>query len=466
MTVFHKDNIKQIVEMTSLQQGILFHVLTEPQDYYKVQVRIELTGTVDRGALFKSVEFLNKKYDIFRAIFLHEKLERPRQVILKERATPFTYYDLSDQSPIGDVLDLELSKIDNLSTDPLFRVALFEHEEQHTLVLTYHHILMDGWSLSIVVNQLLSTYHAVSLNMEVHLSETSSMEEYVSWLQGLDPLDSKNYWEEELRGYEPVQFISGSSDDTNPKLFREFAVKLGLSTTRFLENYARTQKVSLSSLIQTVWGILLQKYTGSTDVVFGVVTSNRPTEVESIEEMVGLFINTVPLRISATPRMEVGELLWKVYRTMVETMAHVNYPLSQIQSEHDNRLFDHVLIFENYPSKLNQIKTSGLNIKQIHVKEQTNYDINIFVFPESEEITFNFLYNSNVVSEEFIGRLAKYLTQLLSQLQVPETILISDLEIVSDEERETILRFNEEEQTYDQSKLVYQLIEEQAVRNP
>ncbi|OMD34926.1 hypothetical protein BSK56_33390, partial [Paenibacillus borealis] len=254
---------------------------------------------------------------------------------------------------------------------------------------------------------------------------------------------------------------------------QEHAFRLDREMTRELEQLARQAQVTLNTVMQTIWGLLLQKYNQSGDVVFGTVVSGRPAEVPGIERMIGLFINTTPVRVSSSPGQSVTVLLQQVQEAALASESHSHYPLYEIQglSALKQGLIDHILVFENYPiaeaiGQAGGTDEAAFGIRDVEVFEQTNYDLTVVLAP-GEALSIEFRYNAKVYDGTFIRRMEGHIREIAQQMLADAQRPVSSISLVTPEEKQELLHaFNDTAAEYPQEATIHGLFEKQVEKTP
>lgn len=462
-------SIQDIYPLSPMQEGMFFHYLVNKDSLaFFNQFNYRIKGTVDWRALKKATEYLLDRYDILRAQFFHGQYKKPLQIILKSRDADFSYIDL--RSKINDKNKKEIveqyrikdrkRKFDLLK-DVLMRVILLQlSENEYELFFCFHHILIDGWCKNILLEDFVVAYNAFMKNNIPELPPVKQYVEYIKWIQERDNLETEEYWEKYLQGYNeqtifPSVNFQTKLNKTNNKHEVEYS-KINKEKTLIIKGLANEYKITLNTIIQTVWGILLSKYANRKDVVFGSVVSGRPSEIIGIEKMVGLFINTVPVRVKYEDSTTFKELLMMFQESNIQSTLHHYYPLVEIQNKSllGKELLNHVLAFENMPvvsnNKNNDKESEHKNDDElkIHVNkvfQQSNYDLDVVIMPH-EEISIEFTYNSNVFSSNQIKNLISHLDLIIDQIiEQPEKKVI-DIDILSEQDKLRIIyEFNNQD---------------------
>ena len=300
--------LEDVLPLSPLQEGLLFHALYDTQgpDLYTVQVVLGLEGPLDSDALRVAAEALLERHANLRASFVHDGLSRPVQVIVPEVALPWCEVDLSGLGPaqceerLAQLLAQERSLRFELGRGPLVRFSLIRlGRQRHRFLLTNHHLLLDGWSLPVVVRELFELYK--HRGRSAALGRVTPYKEYLGWLAAQDRHAAQAAWQRALEGLEEPTRLAALEPGSALGVPEQITCELSEVLTEALSHQARTLGLTLNSVLQGAWAILLWKLTGRQDVVFGVTVAGRPAEIPGIETMVGLFINTLPVRVRLRP---------------------------------------------------------------------------------------------------------------------------------------------------------------------
>ncbi|MGL4697490.1 amino acid adenylation domain-containing protein [Enterococcus larvae] len=472
------DSIQSIYKLSPMQEGILFHkILDEKSPAYFVQMSLDIKGKVIPAYLQQSLDSIIGRYDILRTNFYYNNIKKMRQVVKKEKTEIINYIDISDENEQEQKMVIRNCKKEDknrnydLSKDNLIRITLFKRAEKlYSMIISFHHIIMDGWSSGIVLNEFFEVYDHLVKDKKIVLEEPVSYKAYIEWINRQDQELLIHYWKNYLKGYEvqaqiPIISYKKSSDDYD---LRSLSLTIDSQKVKELVALSNENKITLSTTIQTAWGLLLQKYNNTDDVVFGTVVSGRPTEIEGIEKMVGLMINTVPVRVRSKPEMSFIELLRLVNEETLVSQKYHYGSLAEIQSASilKNKLIDHVLVYENYPPMEMKESKEQLIIENIETFEQSNYDFSIIVLP-GNELQFKFYYNNQVYEDEYIKGVADNFEKLVSEILLNSESKIENLTILSEKEKTRLfIDFNDTETTQNRNQTVVELFEEQVEKNP
>jgi hypothetical protein len=353
-----KKDIQEIYPLSPMQEGMLFHDIFDSRSTaYFEQVTIRVSGVLEIEPAREAFNALIKRYDILRTMIVYENVERPLNVVLKERKGELFYRDLTNWTASEQEGIIEQFKVNDrkrgfhLTKEMLMRIAIFRTEQEaYQIIWSFHHILMDGWCLGIIVNDFNQLYLRIKENLQISLPVVYPYSRYINWLQKQGVKNAQSYWQDYLTGYTEMAGLPGEKTGVGVDyLARKFEFSIPEELTGQLMELASQYQVTMNIVCQVLWGVLLQKYNNTTDVVFGAVTSGRSADLPGIEQMVGLFINTVPVRIRGNGRF--GKLLQEAQLAWLESEKYGYYSLAEIQNGTvlKHNLFDHIVAFENFP---------------------------------------------------------------------------------------------------------------------
>ncbi|WP_202369701.1 non-ribosomal peptide synthase/polyketide synthase [Pseudomonas sp. MWU318] len=431
--------VADVYPLSAMQQGMLFHSLYEQAtgDYIN-QVRLDVEG-LDPQRFQQAWQAAVDNHDILRSSFVWQgELARPVQVVHKQLDMPFRVLDWRDrddcQGDLNALAAAEQAQGFDLSQGPLLRMVVVRLDEQHChLIYTNHHILMDGWSNSQLLGEVLQRYSGVA-----QPPLAGRYRDYIEWLQRQDVQASERYWTAQLADLQAptllAQALQAQRGDAPRDGHGEHFCVLDAEQTRRLGEFARQQKVTLNTLIQAAWLLLLQRLTGQPCVAFGATVAGRPAELKGVEQQIGLFINTLPVIASPQSPSSVGEWLQSVQAQNLALREHEHTPLFDIQrwaERNGEALFDNILVFENYPvsEALAQGAPQELRFGEIHNHEQTNYPLTLLVHL-SDELSMHFSYQCESFAAHSVVQLAGYLQRLLGQMSESGERSLSELNLI------------------------------------
>ena len=378
--------VADVLPLTPLQQGLLFHASTAQggDDVYAVQLDVTLSGRLDQHRLREAVHTVVNRHPNLAARF-SARFDQPVQIIPADPEVPWRYIDLSEGDPdlderIQRVCAAERAAVYDLADHPALRVALIRTaEDRHRFVLTNHHIVLDGWSLPILLGELFASYYGQ------RLPAAGSYRKFVSWLAGRDRDAARAVWREVLAGFDTPTLV-GPPDWFGLGRRGVASFRVPEQTTRAINELARSQHTTVSTMLQAAWAQLLMWLTGQRDVAFGAVVSGRPAEVPGADSMVGLFINTVPVRATITAATTAIDLLDQLQSAHNHTLEHQHLALSDIHRVTGHRrLFDTVFVYENYPTEAAALSgTDGLAVTELTNRDYYHYPLTVQALPGRE----------------------------------------------------------------------------------
>ncbi|ANY69397.1 non-ribosomal peptide synthetase [Paenibacillus sp. BIHB 4019] len=477
--------IQKVYPLTPMQEGMLYHAMLEPDSSsYFTQLELELMGELDVALLEQSVDYLIRTYDILRTVFVHQQLQRPRQIVLGERKAEVYFENIAHLQPDRQQQRLASFKRDNqakgfhLAKDLLLRIAVFQlTDSTYHLIWSNHHILLDGWSLGVLMKRLFENYEALRSGLPLPGAIEKPYADYIKWLEKQDKDEAYAYWEQALADFEQPASVPhwnhSAAANAASYVSEEVAVIWQEEQVQALTDLAGRYQVTLPNLLQAMWGLLLGKFNNTNDVVFGTVVSGRPSAIPGIESMVGLFINTVPMRLRIGQDAPFSELMQTMQQAALAAEPYDYVPLYEIQKRTalKQHLVNHLVAFENYPLD-QQLKNGteeqrlGFAVKVAGAFEQTNYDFNLIVHP-AKQWTLKLMYNAVKYDNRWVKEVAGHLTHLAKLLvRAPETTM-NQLQLLTDQNKKLLLRtFNATKADYPRESTIGELFEKQVELTP
>jgi len=403
MKKLDKKIIEDISALTPMQEGMLFHYLKAPgSGAYFEQLSLGISGKIDTSLFEKAWDVVIRTNEMLRAVFRWEKLEKPTQIILKKQPCELRFHDLSGlddyrkKPALEEIKTRDRGEGFDLTRVP-FRVILCKLGETiFEMVISSHHILYDGWSNGIILKEFFNAYHSLCKGEQpLTLPAKPSFKEFIKWIQNQDSNKHKQFWSDYLAGFEtPTELpIKRRVEETTRP--GDYSIILEEDIKSKLDVFVKNSRVTLASVFYSAWGILLQKYCGSEDVIFGTTVSGRSVGIKGIEDMVGLFINTIPLRTQTFPNKKIIDVVFQTNQVLREREAFENTPLVDIRSyssvDGGGSLFDTIVAIENYPLDSRLLpQESSLSTNSFSMVEMTHYDLSaaILLFNKIEVETF------------------------------------------------------------------------------
>ncbi|MCP5102569.1 MAG: amino acid adenylation domain-containing protein, partial [bacterium] len=489
--------VQDVYTLTAMQEGMMFYAIYERRDIapYFEQMSYRLQGPLDTGLVEKSLNELFKRHDILRTFFIYEDLDRPLQVVLTEREVDFYFEDVrahsaqvyqseeSKQTYIKQFRENDIRRSFDLKEDVLMRVSILQTGDgEYQVIWSHHHILMDGWCMGVLISEFLELYNSSRENRMCRLSPVTPYRNYIEWLEKQDKEESRSFWSQFLDGYEELSGLprkkspAGGAFEKTYKTAGAMAM-LDEEKVKKLQQMALRNHVTLSTVFHAVWAIVLGKYCGKNDVVFGGVVSGRPSQLEGVETIIGCFINTIPIRITYEGETKFSSLLKNVQQNAIESEPHHYFSLAEIQagSKLKKNLLDHIFLFQNVPviendmtvkDRQERVKDTGegeaSRISGVEMFEQNDYDFNVSVHP-GKEYRVNFGYNADVYDNELVTRVGIHSIRVLEQVLDNDEVAVSEIFLLSPEEKQQILfDFNSKKTDFPKDKTVHQFIEDHA----
>ncbi|MGQ0772987.1 MAG: amino acid adenylation domain-containing protein [Pseudonocardiales bacterium] len=446
--MIERSELEDVLPVSPLQEGLLFHVLLDDRgpDVYVAQFVLDVEGDLDASTLHSAAQALLGRYPNLRAAFRRTTEGRCMALIARQVRLPWRLVDLSGldlvagQAEAARLLADECARRFDLAQPPLIRMVLMHlGAGRHRLGITIHHILADGWSFPILVRELFTLY-ASGADASA-LAPVTPYRDYLGWLEAQDRLVAQGAWGDALAGLDGPTLVAGADRQRVPLIPDKVTVELSEELTAALTRQARGIGVTLNTVVQGAWAVLLGRLTGRCDVVFGVTVSGRPADLVGVESMVGLFINTVPVRVRLRPQEPVGQALTRLQAEQARLLVHHHLGLADIQQLAGlGQLFDTMVVYENVPfdpSRSNEL-APGLRVTGKEGHNATHYPLTLVAFP-GPRLALKLDYRTDVVdgvaAQVLVGRLVRVLEQLAADASLP----VDRIDILDAQERHRIL---------------------------
>ncbi|PEU19241.1 MULTISPECIES: non-ribosomal peptide synthetase [unclassified Bacillus (in: firmicutes)] len=473
-----KSNILKVYSFSPMQEGMLFHSFYKKStNVYVEQLSLTIHGELNLELLENSFNRLIARHDIFRTVFLTEKVKKPRQVVLKERKSSITYVNVCElsvseqENSISQFIELDKKRGFELSKDMPIRMAVLQKSsEEFHILISYHHIIMDGWSMSLMFKELFTTYKQLKRGTIVQQGPAYPYSNYIQWLEKQNKEEAMTFWRSYLADYESTVILPKQNSSQAPT-YKEFDFSFNGSLTKKLMELAQSSKVTMSDVLRCVWGILLQRYCNKNDVVFGSVVSGRNSSIKGVTETLGLFINTIPVRIKNSYGQSFLQLLEETREGSSESFDYISLAEIQSNTQLNRETIDHVFSYQNFPGGLSVGNDEmdgelGFTIKDATGFGQTNYNFNI-IFSPGNCLTGSISYNSAIFSERFIQNIPIHLENIVTTITDNPKVTIDNIDITPDAEKELMIRqYRETLLDFPREKTIQTLFEEQVECNP
>ena len=443
--------IADILPLTPLQQGLLFHTSTaqpgsDIAEMYAVQLDFALSGRLHPNRLRDAVHAVVARHPHLAAQF-RQDFDEPVQIILSDPVIAWRFVDVGDldDDEIERLCAAERAAVGDLANQPAFRAVLIRiAEDRHRFVLTNHHIVLDGWSMPILLREIFASYFGQ------RLPAAASYRKFITWLADRDLDAARAAWGEVLDGFDTPTLV-GPRHRLQDRLGlgrRGFATsRVPEQTTHALGELARSCHTTVSTVLQGAWAVLLTSLTGTNDVVFGTARSRLgQLEVADAESMVGLLINTVPVRANISANTSTADLLEQLQRAHNDTLEHQHLALNEIHrvAGHD-QLFDTLFVYENYPVEAG-MSVGGPGDDELTVTGFTNLEFNHYPLTvealPGTELSLHVEYDTGVFTAADIDALTGRLTRLLAAMTADPTRKLSSINALDADEQDRLHRWS------------------------
>ena len=427
--------IADVLPLTPLQQGLLFHTTTAQggDEVYAVQLDFTVIGALDTDRLREALHTVVTRHPNLAARFCAQ-FDEPVQIIPADPVLPWRYIELnpngvSVDEQVREVCAAERVAVCDLAEQAAFRAALIRTAPgRHRLVLTNHHIVLDGWSLPILLQEIFASYYGRQL------PAAQSYRSFVAWLAGRDRAAAHAAWRELLAGFD-VPTLVGAPGRLGQTRRGVTWIRVPKNITRAVSDLARARQTTVNIVLQAAWAQLLMRLTGQHDVVFGTAVSGRPAELAGADSMVGLLINTLPVRARVTAATTVADLLDQLQDAHNRTLEHQHLALAEIHrlTDHD-QLFDTMFVYENYPVDTDALTGDhDLAITEIATSESNHYPLTVAAVP-GHELGFRVEYGPDVFDAASIEALFAHLQKVLVAMAADHTRRLSSIDLFDADE--------------------------------
>ncbi|MEW5696384.1 amino acid adenylation domain-containing protein [Pseudomonas synxantha] len=464
---------EDLYPLSPMQQGMLFHSLYEQDagDYIN-QMRVNVQG-LDVARFRAAWQATVDAQDILRTGFIWPgDWPQAQQMVHRQVQLPFSVLDWRNHEAVPATLDAlaqaQSQQPFDLARPPLLRLVLVQlTDSDWHLIYTHHHILMDGWSNSQLLGEVLQRYSGQNPPAAV-----GRYRDYIAWLQEQDSAASEAFWKAQLLPLEqPTRLAQAQVPALSGPAYGEHYCVVDATQTRRLHEFARQQKVTLNTLVQAAWLLLLQRYSAQATVAFGATVAGRPAHLPGVEQQIGLFINTLP--VVATPQAEqsLGSWLQSVQALNLSLREHEHAPLYEIQrwaGRGGEALFDTILVFENYPVSevLQRGAPDGLHFEALHTHEQTSYPLTLTV-NLGDTLTLHYSYAHGHFSTAAVQRLGTHLSNLLQHMLDAAELPLAELSLLDAQEHQSLVHdWSSATLDYPSEQRVHQLFEAQVAQQP
>ncbi len=476
-----KTLIEDMYPLSPMQEGMLFHTLFAPSSgMYFEQFSYSLDAGLNVPAFKQVWQRVIDRHPVLRTAFIWERRDTPFQVVYRRVKFPWEEYDWRGGESDSDERLEAFLKADRergfvLSEAPLLQLTLIRMTKTtYQFTMSFHHMLMDGWCSQVLFQEVFAFYEAFCRGADIELERPRPYRDYILWLQQQDMAQAEAFWRQTLKGVTgPTPLVvdrAAASPDSADEGYTRLHIQLSAGATAALQTLARQHHLTTNTFVQGAWALLLNRYSGEQDVVFGVISSGRPAGLQGVESMVGLFLNTLPLRVQVAPAALLLPWLKQLQALQVEMRQYEYSPLMKIHGwsglPQTLPLFETILAFENYPRDLSRGETGGLSARDLRRFEKTNYPLGLVALPGAQ-LQLELWYDTLRFDRETIARMLEQVRTLLEDMAAHPDKQLSALRLLPETERQRLLvEWNATAAPYPDDQCIHQIFEAQAARTP
>ncbi len=454
-SIRRRRGVEDIYPVSPLQESLLFQRLSAHGSGAGFEQKdLMLSGELDLAAFDMTWQKVVNRHPMLRTAFVIDGIDRPLQVVLRDVHIPVDHQDWRQWSTpeqrhkLESFMRADRERGFEPGRAPLMRLAMIRlSEDAYHLVWSYDHLLLDAWCRNLLLQEVFALYKAYRDGQEARLPERPLYRDYIAWLQKQNPAFAEQFWRDALKGFSsptrlPVVALS-ESHDVPGGAYKTWFLRLTDEESHLIASSIRRNKVTLNTLVHGAWALLLSRYCGTGDVLFGTTVSGRPTEVPEVESILGMFINNLPVRVRLASDNRVLPLLTDLQNVLARVREYEWVSPSKFQewSEglHGQRLFESLLILQNYPTDDASLEAeTGIRILETHSRLETAYPLTIVIGP-FEPLTIRIFYETKQFDDATIGRLAGHLRMLLNGLAGNPAAVIRDVPMLTEVERRQLL---------------------------
>ncbi|HEX8934596.1 MAG TPA: condensation domain-containing protein, partial [Pseudonocardiaceae bacterium] len=472
-------NVEDLYPLTPMQAGMVFHSLVDPSSgAYFDQACLQLLGVSNPQALGTAWQRVVDRTPVLRSRVVWDGVDEPLQLVQRQVTLPIVHHDWRELSSAQvaqqqrQLLAADRAAGMDLTTAPLMRLVIARlSDDEVLLVWTSHHVLVDGWSSAAVFTEVFEQYAAIVAGRRPELVARRPFRDYLHWLSLQDHNQAQQYWRQLLSGFDsptPLPYDRAPVEAHRTESSHSVPIELPIEQSSRLHQMAKRHGLTVNTLVQGAWGLLLSRYSGQRDVVFGTTVSGRPAELPGVEEMIGLFINTIPTRIQVPDQQHLVSWLRALQTTQVEARSFDFISLTQLQNLSDLpggvNLFDSIVVFENYPIG-DTAPENGMRIHDVHVVDTTNFPL-VLTADLDQQLRLHLGYDPTLFDAATIQRLAGHLEMLLSGIAEDPNRPLTEVSMLTQAERHQVLEeWNDTAQPVVPATLP-ELFEAQVARTP
>ncbi|HVU95241.1 MAG TPA: amino acid adenylation domain-containing protein [Puia sp.] len=455
------NNQRQVYPLSPLQEGIYYHWSIDPAGQtYKVDKVLHFSGSLQPAVLEQAYQLLLQRHPVLSTSF-HTSEDGTLIQKIQEQPTPrFAHHDISlspnKEEILSAILQTEQDSSFDLNVPSLIRLtAITTGEQTFTLIWTYHHIILDGWSIANLVRDLYQLYGSLLTGSLPKLAPARPFNEYIAWLQTVDSHAGLLFWKQYLQGYEGpagLPFLQ-RSDHTRPRRQSEQQLILDTPTCQTIQNLCQRTGITINTFFVGVWSYLLARYNCTKDVVFGTVVSGRPSQLEGAEEIIGLLMNTIPLRVRYESDTTVAAYLLAIQRNAISTLPHHFNRLTEVlrTAGKPDLALDHLFVFENFPMAQPMTATGGpttitspLQLLAAQETDRSDYAFALVIIPDdkNKQLLCSFRYDANAATHDDVRNMTGHFFNIVNAFVAGETGRLGEIDYLSSLERSALMKMS------------------------
>src|SRR5579864_4447002 len=469
---------KNSYRLSPIQEGMLFHHLNAKHSGIDIeQIVCSIREPIHIEAMRDAWRQIVARRDVMRTSFHWQDCDEPYQSVQSEVRLPFDVHDMrglsaaQQQSALDVWLRGDRESGFELDRVPLLRLNLFRlADDVWTLVWTFHHAILDGRSFPIVLTEVFRTYDAKRRGEHLELQAVRPYADYIEWLNARDFSDAETFWRSKLQGFGSATELSALEAHGGKDAYADEEIELSAKTTQALRELAGREGFTVNNAVQAAWALLLSRYNGTSDVVFGATRACRGF-LPDARSMVGTFINTLPVRVKIDGEVSAVEWLREIRASQLAVREHEHTPLTRVRSWSElpagTPLFESILVFDR-ASLNSQMQSGDVNWanREARLHEHTNFPVTLYAYAESN-LKLRLAYDGRRFSRENIQRALEHLATILEDIAAGAGQKVADLQMIDQRERQELIEtWNDTAADYCQDKRIHELIEEQARRLP
>ncbi|HET9117503.1 MAG TPA: amino acid adenylation domain-containing protein, partial [Pseudonocardiaceae bacterium] len=445
-------DVEDLYPLTPLQAGMVFHSLLDTgAAAYVGQIRLRLSGISDPHALGAAWQRTLERTPLLRSAIVWDGVDAPVQVVHRQATLPIAYHDwrrLPERERARELAQITVQEraAVSLKVPPLLRLVIARlSDDEVLLVWTHHHVVLDGWSLAAVFGEVCAHYAAIMHDRDAELVARRPFRDYLRWLAEQDQDQAEQHWRAVLSGFDsrtPLPYDRQPRHAHRSESTESVTIQLDAQDTTQLHRVAQRNGLTVNTVVQGAWALLLSRYSDQRDVLFGTTVSGRPAELAGVETMIGMFINTVPTRVQVDETKNLVSWLRELQAAQIDSRRFDFVSLAQVQTYSElpagSALFDSMFVFENYPFDAEPASHAGLQVQDSQTRETTNFPLTVQAALR-ERLGLNLAYDPQLFDATTIERMAEHLLVLMAGIVADPDRPVGELPLLTQAQRHQLL---------------------------